>query len=135
MTLMTWDSTWSVNVKEIDAQHQKLIGIVNELHEAMKAGKARDVLGGVLAQLADYTVYHFRAEEKLLQLHGYPEYGAHEKEHETFTKAVLDLKARNDRGGLILTINVLAFLKDWLTGHILKTDKNYSPFLNGKGVV
>ncbi|MBI1864448.1 MAG: hemerythrin, partial [Nitrospirae bacterium] len=43
MTLVTWDSTWSVNVKEIDAQHQKLIGIVNDLHEAIKAGKARDV--------------------------------------------------------------------------------------------
>lgn len=135
MLLMTWDSTWSVNVKEIDGQHQRLIALINDLHDAMKAGKGRDVLGGVLTELANYTVYHFGTEEKLLQANGYPGYGAHKKEHETFTKEVLDLKSRCDRGDLILTINVMAFLKDWLTGHILKTDKRYSAFLNGKGVV
>ena len=99
-----------------------------------EGGEGEDVLGGVLTELANYTVYHFGAEEKLLQALGYPAYGSHKKEHETFTKEVLDLKIRCDRGDLILTINVMAFLKEWLTSHILKTDKNYSPFLNGKGV-
>ena len=65
MALMVWDNSFSVNVKEIDAQHQKLIALINDLHDAMKTGKAKDVLGKILSDLTDYTVYHFGNEERL----------------------------------------------------------------------
>ncbi|MBI3391927.1 MAG: bacteriohemerythrin [Nitrospirae bacterium] len=135
MALMVWDNGFSVNVKEIDAQHQKLIALINDLHDAMKTGKAKDVLGKVLSDLTDYTVYHFGVEEKLFQTHGYPEAVQHKREHDALTKQVLDIKEKFKEGKAGVTVETMAFLKDWLTNHIKKTDKKYTPFLNGKGVV
>ena len=36
MALITWDDSYSVKVDKIDGQHQKLMGLINQLHEAMK---------------------------------------------------------------------------------------------------
>ena len=35
---------------------------------------------------------------------------------------------------MILTLEVMNFLKDWLTGHILGVDKKYAPFFAAKGL-
>lgn len=135
MALMVWDKSFSVNIREIDAQHQKLIGLINDLHEAMKLGKAKDVMGKVLMELTNYTVYHFGTEEKLFRTHGYPEAAQHKREHDLLTKQVLDIKAKFDQGKVGVTIEVMAFLKEWLSHHIMESDRKYTAFLNGKGVV
>ncbi len=135
MALMTWEQKFSVNIKEIDGQHQKLFELINNLHDAMKTGRGKDALGGVLSELVDYTVYHFSTEEKLFQKYGYSEYSQHKKAHDTLTKQVLELNDKLKRGDVIITIEVMNFLKDWLNSHILSTDKKYSTFLNNKGVV
>ena len=33
-----------------------------------------------------------------------------------------------------MTVEVMNFLKDWLSNHIQTSDKKYGPFLNSKGV-
>jgi len=33
-----------------------------------------------------------------------------------------------------ITLEVMNFLKDWLSHHILSVDKKYAPFLNEKGI-
>ncbi|HEX8947628.1 MAG TPA: bacteriohemerythrin [Dissulfurispiraceae bacterium] len=134
MALMTWDGKFSVNIKEIDDQHKKLFDLVNNLHDAMKAGKGKEAVGKVLNELISYTVYHFGTEEKLFQQYGYPEQTKHKKEHEDLTKKATDLKGKFDKGDIAITIEVMNFLRDWLNTHILRTDKAYSAFLNGKGL-
>ncbi len=135
MALMTWDPKFSVNIREIDNQHKKLFELINNLHDSMKTGKGKEALGKILSELADYTVNHFSAEEKLFQTYGYPEQAQHKKMHTDLTKQVMDLKGKLDKGDVIITIEVMNFLKDWLNNHILVSDKKYSAFLNGKGVV
>ena len=134
MPLIAWDQGFSVGVGSIDEQHKKLIGLLNDLHDAMRFGKGRDVLGKVLAELIDYTAYHFRTEEGLFAKYGYPEHAAHEREHRDLTRQAMELKERFERGDTAITIDVMNFLKDWLNDHILGSDKRYGPFLAGKGV-
>ena len=135
MALIDWDEKLSVNVKSIDEQHKKLIGLINLLHDSMKEGKAKDIMNKVLGDLADYTDYHFQTEEKYFQQFNYPEFVKHKKEHDDLRKEVLNLKNKLDKGEGIITIEVMYFLKDWLSKHILGSDKKYSSFFNSKGVI
>ena len=105
MPFVVWDKKYSVNVKQIDDQHQKLVGLINELYDAMLAGQGQPKLRTILASSVDYTKQHFLTEENLFALHGYPAGAEHKAEH-------------------------VAFLMNWLLNHIQSTDKKYSGFLN-----
>lgn len=61
--MMTWTDALSVNIKEIDDQHKKLVNMVNQLHAAMLKGEGKTVVGPILAELTANTVYHFSIEE------------------------------------------------------------------------
>jgi hemerythrin len=134
MALITWNESLSVNIAEIDRQHKKLIGMVNDLNDAMKVGKGKEVLGEIVRGLVSYTVTHFRAEENYFDRYGYPETDAHKKEHAAFIEKVTDFKDKFESKNLFLTIEVMNFLSDWLKNHIMGTDKKYSRFFNEKGV-
>jgi hemerythrin len=134
MPLITWNNTLSVNVQEIDSQHKRLVELVNQLHDAMSQGKGREVMGATLAGLIDYTRTHFAAEERLMTAHAYPGYGRHKAEHDALTKQVVDLQGQYQAGQPVLTIEVMNFLKDWLSKHILEVDKQLGAYLNSKGV-
>ncbi|HVN47704.1 MAG TPA: bacteriohemerythrin [Bacteroidota bacterium] len=135
MSLILWDNTFSVHIKEIDEQHKKLVNLINSLYDAMKAGKGKEVLHHILDELIDYTKNHFSKEEKMMGQYGYPTAALHKMEHDKFTKKVLTMQNDLEKGNAVLSMDVLQFLKDWLLQHIQKTDKQYSPFLNSKGVV
>jgi len=132
--LFQWTKDLSVNIVEIDNQHKKLIELINLLHDSMKAGKGKDILGKILTDLADYTVYHFGTEEKMFQKYKYPASSLHKKEHDDLTKQVMDIKAKLDAGKSVITMEIMTLLKDWLSNHILQTDKRYSAFFNSNGV-
>jgi hemerythrin len=134
MSLIKWKEEYSVKVAEIDEQHKKLIGLINQLADAMSVGKGRDVLNGVLAELVSYTEYHFETEEKLFREHGYPEHEQHSRAHNELATKARELSAAFDRGETKLSVDVMLFLSTWLNRHILDEDKQYEPYLAGKRV-
>ena len=134
MLLMEWSEELSVNVKEIDDQHKKLVGMLNELHAAMQAGHGKDVLGGVIGGLADYTAYHFSTEEKYFDEFGYPEAAAHKAQHREFIQKISEFQAGFAKGAVLLSITVMNFLCDWIREHIKESDKKYGPFFNSHGL-
>lgn len=132
--LFPWSDTYSVKIGIIDMQHKNLVGMVNDLHQAMVAGHGKEQLGKILAGLVKYTQVHFKTEESLMESHKYPEYNQHKTEHEKLTRTVLDFQAKFQKSEVGLTIEVMQFLKDWLAKHIMASDQRYSPFLNAHGV-
>lgn len=134
MGLITWDSSMSVNVGELDWQHQKLVSMINELHDAMKEGHGKDALKRILRGLISYADTHFKAEEKYFTQFRYPDSASHIKEHRAFVSKVEAFRNDFEHGRLTVTIKTLYFLRDWLQGHIKGTDKKYSSFFNEKGL-
>jgi hemerythrin len=134
MALFNWSNEYSVNIKEIDEQHKVLISLINELHDKMKVGKAKEVLGDILDKLIDYTVYHFKHEENLFASNGYPDSNIHKTVHVGLVQQVKEIKKNFEGGKVVLSMEVMNFLKGWLGNHILGTDKKYSSYLNSKGV-
>ncbi|WP_292933428.1 bacteriohemerythrin [Noviherbaspirillum sp.] len=123
MTYLTWSNDLAVGNTFIDGDHQKLIDMVNRLHEVMQEGKGKDVLGKVLNNLITYTREHFRREEDLMLRIGYAGRAAHLHEHEKLLQQVVDLQDKFESGAATLSIQVLHFLRDWLVNHIGKSDK------------
>ena len=134
MALIQWDESLSVNVAEIDEQHKVLIDMINGLNESMRQGKSKDILGKTLNGLVNYAVIHFSTEEKYFDRFGYAKSYVHKKKHTDFTKKVAEFKTGFDSGQLMLSIDVMNFLSDWLQNHIKGTDKEYSSFFNEKGL-
>ncbi len=129
MPLITWNETLSVKVKSLDEQHQHLIALINQLFDAMSEGRGKDVMGQIFDELVDYTHTHFSNEERMMEAVNYPGLEQHKAEHDDLTKQVLDLRERFREGQIGITIEMLTFLKDWVSSHIQKTDKKYSTAL------
>ena len=135
MPLMEWTEKLSVGIPSIDAQHKKLLAMANELYDAMKAGHGKELLNKTLDGLINYTVTHFNYEEKLFGQTAYPDAGPHKKQHEDLKKQVLAIQEKM-KGGVSYghSMEVMQFLKNWLTNHIMVVDKAYGPHLTSKGV-
>jgi hemerythrin len=135
MPLMTWTDKLSVGVGVIDEDHKKLVGMVNELYDAMQAGQGRDSLGRILNGLVQYTKFHFAREEKFFAQTGYPAAVPHKQEHDALTRQVLDVQQKYAAGATAtLSLDVMQFLKNWLVNHIQGSDQKYRPHLNAKGI-
>ncbi|MFK5986291.1 MAG: bacteriohemerythrin [Pseudomonadota bacterium] len=133
MPLIAWSNELSVGIDSIDAQHQKLINMINALNDALADGSSQPMLQKIFDGLAIYTVKHFAYEENLFATHGYTESVAHKVEHKALLDKVLELKEKMQEGDFMIGIELMAFLKEWLTNHILKTDMAYAIELIAKG--
>lgn len=128
---VAWTQLLTVHVSEIDHQHKELYKRLNDLLQAVLQGKGKDEVGQFVSFLADYTVFHFGAEEKLMQQHHYPEFSVHKKAHEHLTQEVgkmLD-KVKTSGSDSDLVVSVLTQLSDWIGDHIGKMDKRMGEFL------
>ena len=134
MALLTWDNKYSVGVKSIDGQHSVLFGLINDLHAAMLKGEAQNVAGPLLKKLADYTQTHFSEEERMMAASKYPDLVAHKAKHQELLRKVGEFAARFERNEVTLTLDLMNFLRDWLTNHIQKVDHAYSPWMTQHGV-
>lgn len=134
MALITWDTSLSVEVGEIDTQHQKLIKLINDLNEAMKIGKAKDAMANIIHGLVDYTRSHFSREEKYFDQFGFSGAALHKQEHKKFVGKISEFEKGFGEGKLMLSMDVMNFLKDWLVDHIKGTDKKYSKCFNENGL-
>ena len=134
MAFLDWSDSLSVGVADIDTQHKSLVKMTNDLYEAMSEGKAKDFLLELLGKLADYTVEHFGFEERLMDRYSYLQSSMHKAEHKEFVGKVSEFATGLKNGKILLSLDILEFLKSWLANHILQVDKKFGAFLNTKGV-
>ncbi len=109
----------------MDADHKKLIAIINKVVEATeKQSSLRDVLD----DLDYYVQYHFSREEERMVEAGYPEFIEHKKKHVEFVEWLGNLKitySLSPEASIQMAATVNEFLCEWLVEHILKVDKAY----------
>ncbi|MGQ9843815.1 MAG: bacteriohemerythrin [Spirochaetota bacterium] len=134
MELIDWSEALSVGILTFDNEHKELVALVNKLNQALVLGSAKKTMEEVLQTLVKYTKIHFKHEEDYMVLYGYPEYEKHKKEHEKLTQEVMDFYDRYQAGKAVFSLELMNFLKDWLSNHILVSDKKYKNFFLSKGV-
>ena len=132
--LIPWTDRLSLGIDKIDAQHRELVGLVNQLHRAMKRQAGARESEAVLRKLAEYTQYHFSFEEKIFDKYGYPQAGPHKQAHRDLLQAVTQFQQDLQAGKAGLSMKLMDFLNQWLREHIMKTDRAYVTHLRGRDI-
>lgn len=117
----------------IDAQHKELIGKINELLKSCELNSGKMAAVQTLGYLADYTDYHFQAEEKLQEEIKYPGLAEHKKKHEELRKTVEELHnmLEEEEGPSEAFVDqVQKKVVEWLYNHIKGFDRSVAEYKN-----
>jgi hemerythrin-like metal-binding protein len=134
MAVINWNESYSVNIDEIDKQHQKLFEMINEFYTNVVNQSNEELILKLVNGMRIYVQSHFYHEEELMKKYEYPDFKIHKQQHDTFIQKVTELETKLNKGIAVISFEITSFLKDWIKNHILTTDKLYSKFLNEKGV-
>lgn len=132
--MLKWDEKMSVNIKEIDAQHKKLIDVLNGFYLNLGKEDAKKNLDKLLDDLEEYTITHFSTEEKYMKNFNFYDYEEHKKQHSDFVNKIKDAKKRISEGRMVLSLEITNSIKDWLVTHIMGTDRKYIKCFNDNGL-
>ncbi len=120
-----WSEAMSVKVPRIDAQHKRLVELVNTLYAEMIEKRGQEAQKRTIDGMVEYAAAHFAHEEEAMRRFGFPGMVPHKAEHEAFTRKARELRQRADGDGFILTMEILDYLKGWLQRHIMGVDRQY----------
>lgn len=123
MPIVTWSDEYSINVKEIDFQHQKILELVNTLHSSVENTIDKKELHRLLIKLVEFTHKHFTDEEKLMKKYNYPDITQHHKEHRILLKHLDKLVTAVSKGRHPTFRSDYDVSSDWAMLHILEHDK------------
>lgn len=130
--MIRWNNNFSVGHQGIDEQHKKLIDIIEEI--AFIIGK-KDVgltnLLDVLNELDDYVREHFGYEEGLMKKYSYPDAEAHIRQHDELRNKLEELNIFDIDKPEQFFNDLLVYLVDWLSHHIMNTDKKLGAYISG----
>jgi hemerythrin len=132
MTLIKPEDCAKLDIPEIDAQHETLIGLINQIHASMLEGTGKAALDELLSALLAHTESHFEYEERLMAHYDYPAYEGHKAEHARLIEHLSDLIGRYQSGELLLSFAVVLELKGWACIHIESLDMPLGAFLSDR---
>jgi hemerythrin-like metal-binding protein len=120
---MNWSESLCIGVAKIDSQHRKLIGMVQQLENALDGGNTVKEMGRTLKSVVDYTNYHFKDEEDLMVQINFQGYDEHVKQHAKLIEDVRSILLAIRGGKAYTAQDLIKFLTDWVLDHIEKEDK------------
>ena len=123
MSVLDWSNDLEIGVYEIDLQHRSLVNIANQLHDAIKAGRAERTVEWMLEELALYTKFHFETEEAYMRRYGLDGLKEHRLEHGELLSGIKRFRRKMKAGDERVQDDVLEFLASWLDKHLRGADR------------
>lgn len=132
MAYFEWADDLAIDHGPIDADHMKLVELVNRLHDATSEGRGMEVVEAILGELVGYTEEHLRREEQAMQAAGYPGLERHKESHARFVADLQQLQQRFESGSVAVAAQLSSVLRDWLSLHIRRGDKDLLHFMQSR---
>jgi hemerythrin len=132
---LEWDDKYAVNVKEIDDQHKAFIELINKMYAALEGEHVQPIVDEALVKIPGHALTHFATEEKYCELCDYPELKEMKEAHADLVHKLELLLAERETTNDIYTyyFDLLDFLTDWLSDHMITIDVKMGPALNAHG--
>lgn len=134
MSSFIWDEKYDVGIERFNEEHKKLLEILKDIYTAMENKKDKVALAQILNKLLAYSKQHLAEEEACLKENKYPDFLDHQKQHDVFIEKMTQFCEDFKSDKFSLHFEIAIFLKNWITNHIMVVDKEYTEFLNSKGI-
>ena len=128
-----FDNSLVTGNAEIDEQHREWIEKIDKLLSCCEEGGGKLEAIKMLDYMAEYTDFHFDAEEKLQEEVEYPALDEHKKKHAEFRKAVGELyeMLQEEEGPSDAFVEaVRKNVVEWLYNHIKTFDISVASYIN-----
>lgn len=126
---LIWDNSLSVDIQEIDDDHQRLVDLFNMLNHAVMASNAPEYIQAVMAELVSFTIWHFHHEERLMLKYNYAGLAAHKAEHQELILSATELQKKFQKNNYVISSDDINFFESWLVGHFLGADMELGAYL------
>ncbi|MEI6985254.1 MAG: bacteriohemerythrin [Rhodospirillaceae bacterium] len=126
-----WNDSFSVGVKLIDDEHKLLLVIFEELVITLRTQQPKAVAKRAIEDLTGYVTYHFAHEEELMKAFHYPDFDAHQKEHDKLTARLMEIDQNLERKKANIT-DVIDTIKLLINHHFMNTDAKMGQYLRNK---
>ena len=110
MKKIVWNNQFSVGVKKMDAQHQKIIRVFNTLVDNAQATAGSEKVSEVLSEMVEYASEHFKCEEQLLREHVHPDLEQQRAQHMEFRRQAGEFCLQASKGDEEVTHDLVNYL-------------------------
>lgn len=127
MESFKWGPQFKTGIAEIDEQHKKLVGLLNDFGKALSMEElSQKILDQVVENTAEYAKVHFQTEESLMCRMGIDprHHKNHVSNHNSFLVDILYIAESIDPEDSKGYHRLHNFLTRWLIYHILGIDQN-----------
>lgn len=129
-----WDEKFSVNVKELDDQHKRLILYINELIDSLRLSPDSIKIKQIKEKLLVSEIEHFATEEKYFIKFDYPATSQHTAAHKQFISDSDKLRGLYESDPEKHATELIYFLEEWWLNHIMVMDHEYVDYFNKHGL-
>jgi len=122
--LLHWSEIYETGHAQIDAQHRRIVGEMNRLHEMVQNREEISKIESVLEFLDQYVSTHFSYEEKCVEQYQCPFAQKNKEAHTTFLLRVKEIRDLSKKHKLTHpeVLDVYYEMIFWIKDHILGTD-------------
>ena len=110
MAFIAWTEEWEIKIPQLDAHHKQLVSFINSFHDAIDKGQGDIAVYTILPELLNYTMYHFVAEEEIMEKYSYPQYKTHKEEHKFLVNKTINFYEKYNAGNTNITSAVFDFM-------------------------
>lgn len=134
---MEWTEDLATGIQAVDEQHRELFRRINALVAAIKQARCKDEIDATIRFLDEYARTHFADEERAMKESSYGGLAEHQKQHAAYLANLAELKqeasAPRVRGvSYDLSVTTNQIVVDWIVDHIMKVDRKFGVFLQGR---
>lgn len=125
-----WSETFDIGVDILDADHRVLLEQLNRGRKILDSGEEEE-LHGILNKLLHYSKVHFKREELIMDVCGFPQLQNHRQVHQLLTMEVKEKIVTLEKGELGAR-ELTEFIGRWLMNHIQIMDSAITPYCRKK---
>lgn len=122
MSLIDWRDEFSVGVDAVDHEHREMIGLINDLDDAMGKDADHAAVIGFLGEIYARIAAHFALEEKVMRNARYTALEPHKQDHELLLDELTDVIDSVDADGRYDREDLSTTLDRWFSDHFRTHD-------------